>query len=57
MSEDKLQTHRSAEKVGKESRQRFHDWLNSNCLKAVSHDEARKITGKIKKDIGKIVAD
>jgi len=57
MSEDKLQTHRSAEKIGKESRQRFHDWLNSNCLKAVSHEEARKITAKIKKDIGKIVKD
>ena len=55
MSEDKLQTHRSAEKIGKESKQRFHNWLDSNCLKAVSHEEARKITSKIKKNIGNII--
>jgi truncated hemoglobin YjbI len=55
MSEDKLKTHRNAEKIGKESRDRFFEWLNTNCTKAVSHEEAREITRKIKKNIGDIV--
>lgn len=55
MSEDKLKIHRSADEMGKKSRDRFYEWLNTNCTKAVSHEEAREITRKIKKNLGDIV--
>ena len=55
MTEDKLQSHRSAEVAGKESRDRFYSWLNNNCVKAVSHDEVRKIMSDIKEPIQDIL--
>lgn len=54
MSDDKLQNHRD---VSKRDNKVFVNWLSVNCVQAVSIEEAKKITEKIKKPISKAVED
>jgi hypothetical protein len=52
MAEDKLKDYRKADA---RSSDRFYSWLETNCHKATTHEEVRKITSDIKKPIREII--
>ena len=52
--EDRLVNYRD---VAKRNNDVFFNWIGQNCSKAVSIQEARKLTENIKQPIRKVVAD
>lgn len=55
MAEDKLIKHSRADQ--RENPYALEKWIQSNCGKAISHDEVRKILGSKKKKIEKILEE
>lgn len=55
MAEDKLIKHSRAEK--RERPNALEEWLQGNCVKAVSHEEVRRILNSKKDNIEKLLAE
>lgn len=54
MSQDKLERHRRAEKRNPNA---FHQWLETNCHKAVPHEQLKNISEEKKKIIEKVISE